>query len=146
MQIYVNGVLGSIYLTAVSFTSWTLKSFGNFIDSTNKLSSHVALPQQHTLVFIQALPYVHLPSPKTFGKGEAAAEVNKHRYSWTEVAERFLQSSHTLCLLPSQHHLHLSHSCVHRELGIAPFHQFCLTYTKPTGAKVLWTSHPRLLS
>lgn len=85
-------------------------------------------------------------TPKTFGKGEAVAEVRKHRYSWTEVADRFLQSFHTLCLLPSQHHLHLPCSCVHRELGIAPFHQFYLTYTKPAGAKVLWTSHSRLLS
>lgn len=146
MQIYVNGVLGFIYFTAVSFISWTLKAFGNFTDCKNKLSSHVALHNSIHWFLSRLCPYGHQPSPKTFGKVEAVAEVKKHRYSLTEVAERFLQSFHTVCLLPSQHYLHFPHSCVDRELGIAPFHLFYLTYTKPAGAKVLWTSHSRLLS
>lgn len=145
MQIYVNSVLGFIYFTAVSFISWTLKAFGNFTDCRNKLSSHVALHNCIHWFLSRLCPYVHQPSPKTFGKVEAVIEL-KHRNSWTEVAERFLQSFHTLCFLPSQHHLHLPHSRVDRELEITPFHLFYLTYTKSTGAKVLWTSHSRLLS
>lgn len=118
----------SKYLTAVSFISWTLKAFGNFTDCKNKLSNHV-VPHHSIHWFFSRCALRVQQSPKTFGKVEAVAEVKKHRYSWTEAAERFLQPFHTLCLLPSQYHLPLPHSCVDRQLGIALFHLFFLTYT-----------------
>lgn len=81
MSIYVNGVLGFIYLTVASFMSWTLKAFGNFTDYKKKLSSHVALHNSIHWFLSRLCPYVHQPSPKTFGKMEAVAEVKKHRFN-----------------------------------------------------------------
>lgn len=138
-------VLGFIYLTAVPFISWTLKAFGNFTDCKNKLSSHVALHNSVHWFLSRLCPYVQPRSPKTFGKVEAVAEIKKHRYSWTESG-RFLESFHTLCLVPSQHHLHLPHTCVDRQ-NWGLLLSICSTSPTPNplGLKS-WTSHSRLLS
>lgn len=114
MQIYVNGFRIHLSYSSI-FHIWTLKTFGNFTDCKNKLSSHVALHNSVHWFLSRLCPCLQPQSPKTFGKVESVAEIEKHQIQLNRESGRFLESFHILCLLPSQLHLHLPHSCVDRQ-------------------------------